>query len=159
MPSSRRATSRTHSWLLLKVPPLLLVLVFGVGMWFAPAVLSVTVPKALAVISATAGLVFCIAGLLEFWRADTTVDPRDPSETSALVVRGVYRITRNPMYLGFAWLLLALALLLEKPLAVALVPLFMAYLHRFQIRPEEDALRERFGASYEAYCQQVRRWL
>ncbi|MBP8187003.1 MAG: isoprenylcysteine carboxylmethyltransferase family protein, partial [Comamonas sp.] len=79
--------------------------------------------------------------------------------STVLVVRGVYRWTRNPMYLGFAFLLLAFAMWLGKMSAMLLVLLFMAYLQHFQIRPEEDALHVRFGTSFDTYCQQVRRWL
>ncbi len=88
-----------------------------------------------------------------------TVNPTNPVASTALLVCGVYRLTRNPMYLGFALLLLALAVWLGKMSALLLVPLFMAYLQHFQIRPEEDALHARFGASFDTYCQQVRRWL
>ena len=98
-------------------------------------------------------------GVLAFRQANTTVNPTTPVASTALVVRGVYRLTRNPMYLGFALLLLALAVWLGKMSALLLVPLFMAYLQHFQIRPEEDALHARFGASFDTYCQQVRRWL
>lgn len=66
---------------------------------------------------------------------------------------------RNPMYLGFALLLLALAMYLGKLSGLLLVPLFMAYLQHFQIRPEERALQAKFGALFVAYCRQVRRWL
>ena len=100
-----------------------------------------------------------MAGELAFRSAKTIVNPSHPARSTALVVQGVYRWTRNPMYLGFALLLLAFALWLGKLSALLAVPQFMAYLQHFQIRPEEDALRQRFGASFDTYRQQVRRWL
>ena len=112
-----------------------------------------------AIVLATLGGAFCIAGVLAFRQAKTTVNPVNPETSTALVVHGVFRLTRNPMYLGFTFLLLAFAVWLGKMPAMLLVALFMAYLQRFQIRPEEDALNERFGASFDAYRHQVRRWL
>jgi protein-S-isoprenylcysteine O-methyltransferase Ste14 len=111
-----------------------------------------------ATVLAVLGGGFCLAGVLEFRRARTTVNPVNPA-SSALVVRRVYRLTRNPMYLGFALLLLAFALGLGKLSGLLAVMVFMAYLQHFQIRPEEAALRTRFGAAFDRYCQQVRRWL
>lgn len=108
---------------------------------------------------AGSGAAFCLAGVAAFRQARTTVNPTTPATSSALVVSGIYRWTRNPMYLGFALLLLAFAVWLSKLSALLLVPVFMGYLQRFQIRPEEQALRARFGASFDAYCQRVRRWL
>lgn len=114
---------------------------------------------ALASVLGLTGAASCIAGVLAFRQASTTVDPRNPQASNALVVRGIYRWTRNPMYLGFALLLFAFAVWLGKLPAMLLVPLFMAYLQRFQIKPEEEALKARFGPAFAMYCQQVRRWL
>jgi protein-S-isoprenylcysteine O-methyltransferase Ste14 len=82
-----------------------------------------------------------------------------PHESSALVTDGLYRFSRNPIYVADALVLVAVALLVANALALLVLPLFVAYLDRFQIRPEERALRERFGAQFEAYCREVRRWL
>ena len=76
-----------------------------------------------------------------------------------LVTSGVYRYTRNPMYLGMACLLLAWAVYLQNPLALLGVPLFMAYITQFQIKPEERMLVKLFGDAFIRYRQQVRRWL
>ncbi|KWT65470.1 putative protein-S-isoprenylcysteine methyltransferase [Comamonas testosteroni] len=108
---------------------------------------------------AALGAAFCIAGVWSFQRARTTVNPITPAASTTLVVSGIYRVTRNPMYLGFALLLLALAMYWGKLSGLLLVPLFMTYLQHFQIRPEERALQARFGALFAAYCRQVRRWL
>ena len=67
--------------------------------------------------------------------------------------------SRNPMYLGFLLLLLALACYLMNVAAMALLPLFVLYMNRFQIAPEERFLLQKFGAEYQAYCERVRRWL
>jgi protein-S-isoprenylcysteine O-methyltransferase Ste14 len=106
-----------------------------------------------------AGLVLDAAALAAFVRARTTVNPLRPEKSSALVRSGAYRLSRNPMYLGLALLLAGWAIWLANALALALLPAFVAWLDRFQIRPEERALAARFGAEYEAYRARVRRWL
>ena len=148
-------------WLSLRVPPVALSALFAAAMWFLPDVLMIKTPGGwvVAIVLATLGGAFCIAGVLAFRQAKTTVNPVNPETSTALVVHGVFRLTRNPMYLGFAFLLLAFAVWLGKMSAMLLVPLFMAYLQRFQIRLEEDALHMRFGASFDTYRHQVRRWL
>jgi len=87
------------------------------------------------------------------------VNPLKPDSASALVVAGIYRWTRNPMYLGMATVLAAWGLYLANIGALAGVALFVAYMNRFQIAPEERALEARFGADFAAYRGRVRRWL
>lgn len=155
------SSQNNFPWLSLRVPPVALSVLFAAAMWFLPGLITVLIPGAwkVVILLATVGAAFCIAGVLAFRNANTTVNPVNPEATTALVVCGVYRLTRNPMYVGFALLLLAFAVWLGKMSAVLLVPIFVVYLQRFQIQPEEEALRARFGASFETYCQQVRRWL
>lgn len=158
---TRPPSPQPSSWLSLRVPPLALFALFAAAIWQLPDLLPIRLPGAgvVAAVLAALGGGFCVAGVLEFRRAQTTVNPVNPAASSALVVRGVYRLTRNPMYLGFALLLLAFALGLGKLSGLLAATVFMAYLQHFQIRPEEAALRARFGAAFDRYCQQVRRWL
>jgi len=106
-----------------------------------------------------AALIIGLPAVLGFRRAKTTVNPLKPDAASALVVRGVYRWTRNPMYLAMLLLLIAWVCIVSNWAALAMLPLFVAYLNRFQIGPEERALQARFGAEFESYRRQVRRWL
>ena len=148
----------------LKVPPPVVALSTALFMgWIA----SVTTPPAwpfairvgVGVVLAAAGLAFSMAGMVSFRRARTTLNPTQPGSTSSLVTGGVYRVTRNPMYLGLLLVLLGWAAFLASPLAFLLVPCFFAYIDRFQIRPEERALSQLFGEPYAAYLRKVRRWL
>jgi protein-S-isoprenylcysteine O-methyltransferase Ste14 len=143
---------------------LVLVAAFAAAMWLASGLLpglAWTLPGQglLALLLAIAGLAFAIAGVVAFRRAGTTVDPTRPGAASAMVTSGVYRISRNPMYLGFLLLLTAWAVRLSHPVAFAFLPAFALYMNRFQIRPEERALAERFGADAAGYFRSVRRWL
>lgn len=118
-----------------------------------------TVRLALAFSTLLLGCAICLAGVLSFRQARTTVNPLVPQEASTLVDGGIYRYSRNPMYLGFAIVLLAWALALGKALPFLGVIGFVLYIQRFQILPEERALQQRFGASFGSYKSRVRRWI
>ena len=148
----------------LKIPPVVLLAIFGLAMWLlAQQVPALAVPMSwrllLAGIFAIAGIAIAMSGVLAFRRANTTVDPRVPQQSSSLVIRGIYRYSRNPMYVGFLLLLIAWAFYLSSAAALALLPLFVLYMNRFQIAPEERFLLQKFGAEYQAYLTRVRRWL
>ena len=148
----------------LKIPPVVLVALFALTMWLlTPLVPSLLVPQSwrlvLAAAFVVAGVAIALSGVLAFRRANTTVDPRVPQQSSSLVIRGIYRYSRNPMYVGFLLLLVALGFYLMSAAALALLPLFVLYMNRFQIAPEERFLLQKFGVEYQAYTQQVRRWL
>ena len=103
------------------------------------------------------GLLLLVTANGLFVRAGTEVIPF--REVSALVTTGIYRVTRNPMYLGMAAVLLGCALTVGVVSAL-LVPLaFVAIIELRFIRPEEQMLRQLFPEEYPAYCQRVRRWL
>lgn len=105
------------------------------------------------------GIGFSAAGVLAFRRARTTVNPAKPEQASSLVGSGVYRITRNPMYVGLTFVLVAWAVFLSSVWAL-LGPIgFVLYIGRFQIAPEERALAMLFGSEYADYRAKVRRWL
>ncbi len=105
------------------------------------------------------GVAVCLAGVLSFRLARTTVNPLRPETATALVDSGIYRHTRNPMYLGFAMILVAWALYLDSPFTLLGVVGFVLYMNRFQIIPEERALQALFGEQFSSYRARVRRWL
>lgn len=105
------------------------------------------------------GVAIAIAGVIEFRRARTTVDPMHPGRASALVSSGIYRLTRNPMYLGFALILAGWIVALRCLPALPVVAVFVLYLDRVQIPPEEAALRACFGSAFDEYASRVGRWL
>ena len=113
----------------------------------------------LTVILFVAGVSLGIAGVWEFQRAQTTVNPHHPDRSSAIVTSGIYRRTRNPMYLGLALIVAAAAAWRGNLLGGFVVPLFVLYINRFQIVPEERMLSVKFGASFRDYCGKVRRWI
>ena len=112
-----------------------------------------------AALVALIGAFFCLAGVVSFRRAKTTVNPLKPEAASALVNSGIYRISRNPMYVGFALFLVAWAVYLSSPWALVGVVGFVLYINRFQIQPEERALAALFAEEFERYKRSVRRWV
>jgi protein-S-isoprenylcysteine O-methyltransferase Ste14 len=148
----------------LKVPPPIVALVLALLMWLTPVVaglVEISNPSRVlwAVVLVCVGQGIAIAGMVAFRRAKTTVNPVNASLASSLVIRGVYRYTRNPMYVGLLLTLLAWALFLMNPLAVLWVVVYVLYITRFQIVPEERVLASLFGAEYEDYKSRVRRWI
>lgn len=105
------------------------------------------------------GVGVAVAGVRSFRRAKTTVNPFTPEKSSALVVSGVYRLSRNPMYLGMLLVLVGWAYALGSLPALVGLPVYIGYMNRFQIGPEECLLAEKFGDAFEGYCRRVRRWV
>lgn len=148
----------------LKVPPVVVVAVSAIGMqglaWTFPSVTfdlpgSRTVALGLALL----GVASALAGVYAFRTSETTVDPRTPDAASVLVVTGVYRVSRNPMYLGFLLVLMGWGIYLSNAASAMFLPAFVGYLDVFQIRPEERVLLSRFGSQFAAYMTSVRRWV
>ena len=144
-------------------PPLIYAALFAVGYTadrIAPMRLFVDPPAAVRLVGwalvALAALLAASAAFL-FLRAGTTPDPRRP--TTALVVHGPYRFTRNPMYLALALLYLGVALLLNAAWPLVLLPVAIMLVERWVIAREEAYLERRFGDAYRAYQARVRRWL
>jgi protein-S-isoprenylcysteine O-methyltransferase Ste14 len=147
----------------LKIPPLALVLLAALLMWLCPAwaPLNFQIPfqPIVAWIFGLAGMMVSAMGVAEFRRAKTTVNPTKPESSSSLVTSGIYRCTRNPMYLGFLLLLTGWAAATANILAFVVLPAFVAYMSRIQIKPEEGALTAIFGEEFKSYCSRVRRWI
>ncbi|KAB8139933.1 isoprenylcysteine carboxylmethyltransferase family protein [Chloroflexia bacterium SDU3-3] len=148
----------------LKIPPVVVFLIAAALMWLLSALgaaLTLPVPhrSLVALPIALAGAAIGLLGVRTFRRAATTVDPLHPDKAATVVRQGIYRHTRNPMYLGLALALLAWAVFFGNALALLVLPLFILYMTRFQIVPEERALAAKFGEDYRAYTREVRRWI
>jgi len=148
----------------LKIPPPVVAIGIALLMWsvFNSASSAQFLGTAHMILVATLagiGLSFDLLALGGFLQAKTTINPMRPRVTSTVVTTGVYRITRNPMYLGLVFFLGAWASYLWLSWALLGPVLFVAYITRFQIMPEERVLSATFGKEYEAYMKKVRRWL
>lgn len=106
-----------------------------------------------------AGIGLAVAGVVSFAHARTTVDPLHPDRASALVTNGVFRVTRNPMYVGMALAVAAFSTWWGTWFGIVGVVAFVAWIDRVQIPAEERALDAHFGAAFTAYRDRVRRWV
>jgi protein-S-isoprenylcysteine O-methyltransferase Ste14 len=147
-----------------RIPPPVVALIVAAAMWMN----SISGPKldlpfevrvGIALAIAAVGVAFDLLGLLAFRTARTTINPLKPQNTSSLVTTGVYRYSRNPMYVGLVCFLLAWTVFLAALWPLAGPILFVFYINRFQIEPEERLLAKRFGDDFAGYKARVRRWL
>lgn len=148
----------------LRLPPPAVAVFVALLMWIAsrfadPLPVPPMVKLVLAIAIAGAGLAVGVTAMVTFSRAGTTVDPTRPESTQVLVTHGLYRCSRNPMYVSLLLYLVAWAVHLASWASALGLPLFVLYIGRFQIRPEERALAQRFPAEFDAYRRAVRRWL
>ena len=146
------------------VPPPVQAAIAGVMMWlvarqFPELSFSFPFQRLIAGSLIAVGLVIELIAIRAFFRARTAITPFQPSKTKTLVVDGLYRFSRNPMYLGLVLLLAGWLVWLANPANVFVLGAFVAYITIFQIKPEEAVLRAKFGPEYDAYCRRVRRWV
>jgi protein-S-isoprenylcysteine O-methyltransferase Ste14 len=147
----------------LKLPPAIIFLVFGGLMYLLAEFLPVGYfdffgRSYLIIALLFLAVVISFAALIQFYQVKTTTNPKNPSKASSLVTNGIYKYSRNPMYLGLLLILLGWALWLANAFNVLLAAGFVSYMNTFQIQPEESSLASLFGKEYKHYCIGVRRW-
>ena len=148
----------------LKIPPLLQLIICILLIWLLSELLPVVAMDNLlrhSLAGTLAGLAFAIAaaGIISFHMAGTTVDPRYPEKASMLVTNGIYKLTRNPMYLALTLLLTGYCIYLGTAFGLFIVAAFIHHITKFQIIPEEEALERQFGEAFLDYKARVRRWI
>ncbi|MFI4868733.1 MAG: methyltransferase family protein [Steroidobacterales bacterium] len=147
-----------------RIPPPIVMLAAGACMWalwrWLPLSHWIAAPwNRVGALPGALGMAIVVAALGRFRQASTTVNPMDPSKATRLVTDGVFRISRNPMYLGLLLLLIGWALWLGSASVWLIPPLFVITITALQIVPEERALAKLFGAQYLAYRATVARWI
>lgn len=151
-------------WLANRIPPPILAVVVGLLMaWLAQygntLAIGPAIKYTLVGCFILVGLALEATGLWIFFRGKTTINPLTPEASQTLMCSGVYRLTRNPMYLGLTCQLFAWACYLAVPSTLFGVGFYIALITWLQILPEEQALGRLFGQRYLSYCAQVRRWI
>jgi protein-S-isoprenylcysteine O-methyltransferase Ste14 len=142
-------------------PPILTVIHIGiayVAKWAIP--IPVPMPDLLRNIGfalVVVGFLLGVAAFMEFRKARTTVDPH--GSVTSIISSGIYRFTRNPIYLGFVLMLIGLPLNSGTYWGIVLAPVFIHLMNRLVIEREEAYLEKKFGAVYTGYKSRVRRWL
>lgn len=147
----------------LKVPPPIVMILVGLFMWLLSFINWAQYPERyhglFSTLVAIESAMFLLVARLQFYKYKTTVNPLKPETSSTLVTSGIYRMSRNPMYVGFYCLLLAFGIWLHNALSLMFSLSFIWYITQFQIKPEEQQLEKHFGESYTFYKTKVRRWL
>ncbi len=148
----------------LKIPPPLVGLFLGLLMWSLAKQTSFGsiefgLSGSLSLVILFVGLAIDVAAVIPFFMAKTTINPMKPNRASRLVNTGIYKYSRNPMYLGTLVLLIALMIWLGNAINVIFLGVFVWYITMFQIKPEEKVLEELFGEKYLSYKTEVRRWI
>jgi protein-S-isoprenylcysteine O-methyltransferase Ste14 len=154
-------------YLELKCPPPIVMIFSGMLAWFVAQrnveflqqQLMETENLFWFLLFSTAGILLALAGVREFKLHNTTISPLNPNKSSSLVSSGVFQFTRNPMYLGMLLILLGWADLLDTILAFSGAAVFFIYISFFQIKPEEEMMKKKFGHDFIQYCEKVRCWL
>jgi protein-S-isoprenylcysteine O-methyltransferase Ste14 len=100
-----------------------------------------------------------VLAIIEFARRSTTVNPHKPENSKELVTTGVYQYSRNPMYLGLLIALLSPVFYWGNAVTLLVLPLFAWYINKFQIKPEEDIMQQKFGDEFLKYKKEIRRWI
>lgn len=148
----------------LKVPPVAQVIIaaaamYGVSKMVPTLTFSLSGSTILAVGLGVIGLSLGIMGVSQFRIAQTTPNPQALEKVSRLVTSGIYRYSRNPMYVGLVLILSGWEFYLSHFLAFVVLPIFVLYMTRFQIQPEERVMARKFGKTYQDYVSRVRRWI
>ena len=145
-----------------KIPPPIVTLVFGLCIYLSKSFFpefSFSILSSLSIISFIVGISVLVTAIISFKNHETTVNPISIEKASSLVVTGIFKYSRNPMYLGMSFILLGLTLKYNLIGGLIFTGLFMLFITKFQIKPEETAMEKLFDQEWKDYVSNVRRWL
>tara|TARA_B100000401_G_C52628061_1_gene634648 strand:- start:119 stop:565 length:447 start_codon:yes stop_codon:yes gene_type:complete len=145
-----------------KIPPPIVTLVFGLSIYFSRGIFQVVEIKHsfyFGILLLLLGFVILISAVRLFRKDKTTVNPLSPEQATKLVTDGIFKYSRNPMYLGMALVLGSIAVFFNLIGGIILIVLFCAYITKFQIFPEERAMRDLFSDDFDKYTKATRRWI
>jgi len=145
-----------------KIPPPIVTLIFGLSIYFSRGIFQVVEIKYsfyFGILLLVLGFVILISAVRLFRKDKTTVNPLSPEQATKLVTDGIFKYSRNPMYLGMALVLGSIAVFFNLIGGIILVALFCAYITKFQILPEERAMRDLFLDDFDKYTKVTRRWI
>ena len=145
-----------------KIPPPIVTLLFGLSIYFSRGIFQAVEVKYsfyIAILLLILGLTVLISAVRLFRKDKTTVNPLSPEQATKLVMDGVFKYSRNPMYLGMAFILGSIAVFFNLIGGIILIALFCFYITKFQIIPEERAMSNLFSQDFDKYKQKTRRWI
>ena len=145
-----------------KIPPPIITLICGLGIYFSRPLFPKYNYISTDIIAASfllLGIITLITAVLSFRRQSTTVNPLQPEKASSLVVSGIFKYSRNPMYLGMLLILISMTIKFNFIGGILMIFTFIAFITKFQIIPEETVLERLFGKEFIRYKKKTRRWI
>ena len=145
-----------------KIPPPLVTLIFGLSIYFSRELfptIEIKYSFYVGIFLLLLGFLILISAVRLFRIDQTTVNPLSPKQATKLVTEGIFKFSRNPMYLGMACVLASLAMFFNIIGGIVCIALFCAYITKFQIVPEEKAMLDLFSEDFNQYKQTTRRWI
>ena len=147
---------------MLKIPPPLLVLILVVSNYFSSkkiGLILISNQKLISFIIFLIGVIILINPIVKFINSKTTIDPIKFKKVNKLITSGIYKYSRNPMYLGLLMIVISTSILYLNIFSIATPMLFYFWINRFQIKREEVFLTEKFGKEFLLYKAKTRRWI
>jgi protein-S-isoprenylcysteine O-methyltransferase Ste14 len=145
-----------------KIPPPVVTLIFGFAIYLSRKIfpeIEIQYASFFGMFLLLLGFFILISAVKLFRNDKTTVNPLSPEQATKLVTNGIFKISRNPMYLGMAVILASVAVFFNIIGGIILMALFCLYITKFQIIPEEKAMKELFAQDFEQYMKATRRWI
>ena len=145
-----------------KIPPPVVTLVFGISIYFSREIfqaVEIKYSSYIGILLLVLGLAILISAVRLFRKDKTTVNPLSPEQATKLVTDGIFKYSRNPMYLGMVFILSSMAVFFNLIGGIILIALFCIYITKFQIIPEEKAMSNLFSQDFNKYKQATRRWI
>ena len=145
-----------------KIPPPVVTLIFGFAIYLSRKIfpeIEIQYASFFGMFLLLLGFFILISAVKLFRNDKTTVNPLSPEQATKLVTNGIFKLSRNPMYLGMAVILASVAVFFNIIGGIISMALFCLYITKFQIIPEEKAMKELFAQDFEQYMQATRRWI
>ena len=145
-----------------RIPPPIVTFICGITIYYSKSFFNQFLSYSSNMISLLLlilGLFIFISAVKSFRKQKTTVNPLEPRQASSLVVSGIFKYSRNPMYLGMLIILLSISFKFNLVGGIIISLLFYLFITRFQILPEEEAMNELFGDKFTEYSNRTRRWI
>ena len=147
---------------MIKIPPPLIVLVLIISIYFSSTkidLINIPLQQEVSIFILSAGILIFLNPVLQFIKSKTTVNPIQFEEVNKLVISGIFKYSRNPMYLGMLMIILSTSIFYLNIYSILTPLLFILWINKFQIKREEEFLTEKFGDEYLSYKKKTRRWI
>lgn len=148
--------------MMIKIPPPILVIILATSNYLSKNQIEIISPPykySISVLILLVGSLILINPVFKFIKSKTTVNPVKFKKVNKLVTSGIYKYSRNPMYLGMILIIISTSIFYLNYYSVVTPFIFYFWINRFQIKREEIFLKEKFGKEYLSYMSKTRRWI